>query len=1345
MATALLAAPAHADVQLLQSNSDGLRLLVEVDAGLGPITTMGVTAITAVGLPRGSGPGHVELPFIAQLLAAPPGARLSVTVESLADTTFYDVRLPTADSLATEFSAERLQALAHTQPLGLLRGIPAHALHVYPWHYDAASRSLRVHTRLSIDVRFAGASAARPLSHADAAGAALRSAFVNPPDHAGWQSPQPARRAAAQAYDPARPWLKLVVTEDGVFRIDSDWLQATGLNPAEIDPRTFALFHAGETQPIYVRGEQDGRFDSGDELLFLGRYRRVTTATGERDHESEYGPADTYWLTWGATPGPRFVERDVSPVHEYPPRLWYEATAHFEQDRVFDVLAAAPDTLADRWFWQQPGRWLQAVDPDRPASGTFVGDLTGLYEGDSYGARITVALQGRVGADFGEHHTTISFNNERLVEEYWSGQVSHVVSATVPSTLLRDRNRILLQAQADRIRFDQLWFNWFRIEYRRSFHAHLGYLAAPTPAAPAGQRITIEGFADHDVLLFDRTGQGLLTGAQTTSADSLVAITFEDAPGSPTTYVAADRSSLRTPVGQLDTPSDWRNPSHGADYVMVTPVEYLAAAQRLAQHRRQEGLDVVVVTSEDLFDEFSFGRFDRDALAQFVSYSYHSWQQRPALLLLFGDETWDYRGKYTGRRDQQLIPTLYYLARTRGYSPSDFRLSLVDGDDLLADLSIGRLAVDSVEEAERVVDKIIAYDNDPVPGDWRSRSVFAANWHAVNEFSAPLDSMAARYTEPIGLQSVRLYAADEAPLPNALGRRFLQELNDGALIVNFSGHGAAGTMQYLLSTQFPEWDYLSQIRNGGRLPLVLALSCLNGLFVDPHTEGLSEQLMEWPYGGAIGYVSATAISFTSQNSLLQEGLYAQLFAEGQTQFGPVLDVAKARLLAAHPGWVDVPQTMQLTGDPAQRLALPAAAEYVAVDLVLPDTAVVRGRTVRITAVVGNNARLGPSGPVVSLVGRSQDGTIDTLLRQLRAPFAGVDSLVVDWPVTVSGGYELSLDVDGNRLRRRLDIIEAPVATPFLPTEGAVLPLLALQALMPVRASGGPTDAHAVFALSRDLTFAETTTTYSTPIAAKAGRAVHTFRQMPPGDDPDAPADAPMFWRVRVVVDGITGPWSAARSVQQAPVAGDDTLTWQQGGAALLLGQSRGLQPASGGLIAAAARQPFRPSAETRDDGFTVVALPGAGVLATDGTYLYAKRWFNDPSTIYEGTDRFTRIGTGFGGSIRGGYYGVLPDSTTPGISATYHTDGYIYSDAGHLFELERVDPITGHLDTIAVPDGLLDWKTGLVIDDSQRTPGQVLHAMITSDGQQIFNVSMSSARGTRVGWGVRVFDVDDSG
>ncbi|MFH1566936.1 MAG: FlgD immunoglobulin-like domain containing protein [Gemmatimonadota bacterium] len=172
----------------------------------------------------------------------------------------------------------------------------------------------------------------------------------------------------------------------------------------------------------------------------------------------------------------------------------------------------------------------------------------------------------------------------------------------------------------------------------------------------------------------------------------------------------------------------------------------------------------------------------------------------------------------------------------------------------------------------------------------------------------------------------------------------------------------------------------------------------------------------------------------------------------------------------------------------------------------------------------------------------------------------------------------------------------------------------------------------------------------------------------------------------------------------------------------------------GAAQVSAAISAFRPGSASREDGFTVRDLAGAGVVCTDGTYLYAKRWYNDASTVYPGTDFFTRVGTGYGGSERGRNYGTFGDSTTAGISATYHGDGYIYAECGRVYQLERLDVTTGRLDTVAVPDGLLEWKRGRVEDG---------HALITSDGRYVYNVSMSSPRGTRTEWGVRVFEPGD--
>ncbi len=1341
--------PSAAGLRLVDSNAGGLRLVLEVEPGIGPEGRR----IAAPGLPRGAGPGGVDLPYVAALVAAPPGARLRLSVVSEAHQDYPGVEPMSADSQAVVLDPRQVAALAHTEPLGRLRGTPAHRLWLFPWQVDPASGKVRVHRRLVVDVAFVGGGAHRPAPLPDPHGDLLRGAFINPPPSA-WAAPRPAARPAAAKswYDPAQSWIKLLVPADGVYRITPGWEPFSHHEAESIDPRTFRLLRGGGEIPLVVRGGGDGSFDAGDELLFYGRYRRAVTAGQERDHESEYGPEETYWLTWGGAPGRRYEERDAAPDRGYPQREWYLHAAHHEIDRSFDQLGFATDLQMDRWFWQPPQDALTATEPDTPSSQTFAGDITAIHEGEEYEARVEVALQGRTGEGFGEHHTVVHFNwtgaDSRVLEEaYWVGQVPRVIDASVPSGWLKPRNRVLLQGYADRIKVDQIWFNWFRVTYRRRFDADPGFLAASAEAAPEGHRITVEGFRHPEVVLLDAANGALLKGAAVTAADTSFQATFEDAPASPPLYVAADSLSLREPVGIADTPSDWASGTHGADYVILSHPEFLDAAQRLAGHRRGHGLRVAVVSTEDVYDEFSFGRVQREAVADFIRHAYEAWAPRPAFVTLLGDATWDYRGVYTGKPKRTLVPTRYYLARERGFSPSDYRLALVDGDDLLADLSVGRLAVDSAEEAERVVDKIIAYDSDPEPGDWRSRSVFAANWHAKDEFSGPLDSLAARYTEPAGLQSVRIYAPDEAPLPNPRGKAFVDALNDGALIVNFSGHGAAGAMQYLFSTGFPDWEYLNQVRNGGRLPLILALSCLNGLFTLPTEEALSELMTEHEEGGAIAFISATALSRAAQNRLLSDQLYSLIFTEGRLRFGPVLDAAKARVLAAHSSYRDAVETMQLIGDPAQELALAPGADYAAADLAVHGGRVTTGATVTVTGRFRNNTRLGADSLTVALFGEAPGAAPDTLWVQRRGPFAGSDSLRFDWAVGDRRGlYLLSLIVDANdqveeadesdnRLDLSLHILDARAASALSPPDGGVAPAAALRALTPVDASGGSAGLACEFALSTEPGFPDSATAWSPLVPARQGLAEHAFEGFA------APPGSSLYWRVRLVDDAVPGPWSAVRTfaLDSLPPGAADGLWRSRGPQLLALGESGGGLVAEGGAVALSASRPaFRPSAATREDGFTVGELEGAGIVATDGEHLYAKRWFNDPSTRYAGTDYFARIGTGFGGTERGRFYGFLPDSTSGGISATGHSDGYLYCDAGRTFELERLDPRTGRLDTVRVPDGLVDWKTGQVVEEPAE--GQVIHALITSDGRYVYNVSMSSAVGMRVGWRVRVFE-----
>jgi hypothetical protein len=674
------------------------------------------------------------------------------------------------------------------------------------------------------------------------------------------------------------------------------------------------------------------------------------------------------------------------------------------------------------------------------------------------------------------------------------------------------------------------------------------------------------------------------------------------------------------------------------------------------------------------------------------------------------------------------VPSLFYQSRGRGTAPSDFLYALVDGDDLLADLSIGRLAASSREEAEEVVDKVIGYDLEKEGGAWRNRVIYLANYHPKNIFTDPSDSLAARYTEPLGLTSIKVYNPDESPIPNPSGRSFVEAFNEGALMLNFNGHGSPGTMQFVFSLGLPDWGYLSQVQNGRRLPLVLALSCLNALVANPTVEGLAEVFVNEPERGAIAYISASAKSFVAQNDLLSDLLYAEFFARGNLQFGPALDLAKAQVLAAHSSWIDVPLTMQLIGDPAQKLALAAGADYAALSLDLDADQVHGHATLQVDAALRNNGRLTADSLEVMVLGHATGAQPETLFTAVEPPFAGERTLSFAWPVGGRRGpYRLQLILDGraqideidetnNDLTLDLDILEPLVPIALFPAPDASVsgPELQLEAAVPLDGTAYQCE----FALATRPDFADAA--HSALLPAVDG--VSSYQ--PPGLDPDTA----YFWRVRLHSGRAPGPWSESRSFR----LGDQGPAWSQRDLQLLTGQVEDLELDPTGTLALSSRSlPFRPSEATREDGFTVRELEGSGVLVSDGTYLYAKRWYNDDSTIYPGIDFFTRIGTGLNGTFRTGNFGVLADSTTAGISATYHSDGYIYNESGKAFEIERIRAIDGVLDTVAVPPGLLEWKFGRVEDG---------HSLITSDGTHIYNVAMSPEKGVRTAWRIRVFD-----
>ena len=206
-----------------------------------------------------------------------------------------------------------------------------------------------------------------------------------------------------------------------------------------------------------------------------------------------------------------------------------------------------------------------------------------------------------------------------------------------------------------------------------------------------------------------------------------------------------------------------------AEMVIVTYPGFVNQANRLAEFHRTKGLRVHVVTTRQIFNEFSCAAQDVSAIRNFMKMLYDrasSPVDMPRYLLLFGDASYDNKYRIA---DNTNFVTSYQsvnsLNNTQTYISDDYfgLLDESEGDwtnGEIIDLAIGRLPVKSIDEANAAVNKITNYGganlsasnvnsvNQPL-GDWRNMVAFVADDQDNNTHFKQSDTLANRVTSLI--------------------------------------------------------------------------------------------------------------------------------------------------------------------------------------------------------------------------------------------------------------------------------------------------------------------------------------------------------------------------------------------------------------------------------------------------------------------------------------------------------------------------------------------------------------------------------------------------------------------
>lgn len=381
---------------------------------------------------------------------------------------------------------------------------------------------------------------------------------------------------------------------------------------------------------------------------------------------------------------------------------------------------------------------------------------------------------------------------------------------------------------------------------------------------------------------------------------------------------------------------------HGStppDLLIISNELFMVQAERLAEHRRnKDGLDVMTVSQEMVFNEFSSGTPDVSAIRNYMKMYYDNFPEEDmtSYLLLFGDGSYDNRD--TARQNPNLILTyqsLNSLVPTNSFVSDDYFGLLDTGEDLydgLLDAGIGRLPVSTVEEAELMVDKLIAYDNVETLGEWRNYICLIGDDEDGNTHMNQANSLAT-YIEnnypSYNINKIFLDAYPQETTPTGdrypdVTRAINDQMNRGALIVNYTGHGATTGLAH---EKILELADIKSWNNKGKYPLFLTATCefsrydeYNFSKKSEETSAGEEALLN-PEGGSIALFTTTRLVYSGPNHVLNEQFYEIIFEKKEDgscyRLGDVIKYSKNNTGAGINK-----RNFTLLGDPSMSLSLP---------------------------------------------------------------------------------------------------------------------------------------------------------------------------------------------------------------------------------------------------------------------------------------------------------------------------------------------------------------------------------------------------------------------------------------
>jgi uncharacterized repeat protein (TIGR01451 family) len=673
--------------------------------------------------------------------------------------------------------------------------------------------------------------------------------------------------------------VKIAIDHEGWYRISLADLFAAGLDRST-EGRSLHLFAEGIEQPLLISNEEKGLPSSSEAIEFYG--------TGI---DTPFSADRIYWLVRENTGGKRISLEPFSNSGNASPNSFPFTVVREDRFTYFAALLNGENN--DNFFG--------AIVTSDPVDQDL--EVAHLDNSSAQPIPLELTLQG---ANDGQLHSiNVQVNGSMIGQMNFIGQILSTQTFDVESTLIHDGSNTvtLTTLNGDN---DVCAVQSIQLHYAHTYAADASWLRA---TAPAGTELHISGFSDAQVRVFDISDPlNISQIGGTISANSgsyEIAFTVPGIGSAERTLVAFSGAAISAPVSLTHhVPSFLDDQQAGSDIVIISYPDFATALAPLVQLRESQNHRVRLVTTDEVYDEYNYGERSPIALRSFLNDAAAHWQHKPQAILLVGDASLDPRD-YLGLGDFDFVPTRMIETEAFKTSSDDWFTDFQSTG--YATIPTGRLPVRSVADTQLLVSKIVNYERGAEAGPWSEQALLVGDQNENANFSSAVGSAAGILPQSLKVSEILADGQD----PATVRLQLLTALNNGALIVDYQGHGAE--QQWSFTNLFNGDDALA-LTNGGKLPVYILMDCLNGFFQDVYGDSLAESVLKSPNGGGVAVWASSGFTEQAPQASMNQALLAQLAAHPDEPLGQLILQAKSGTTDN-----DVRRTWILFGDPAMKV------------------------------------------------------------------------------------------------------------------------------------------------------------------------------------------------------------------------------------------------------------------------------------------------------------------------------------------------------------------------------------------------------------------------------------------